>query len=128
MVSVFIAKIIGPCYLIIAIGMLVNRKFYQKVMDDFCKDASTVFLSGLLAFVVGLLIVLAHNVWIAGWPVIVTIFGWGGLLKGAWLIVFPDNVATFMRMYQRNKVLLTAHSVVALILGVVLTLFGYFLA
>ncbi|MDD5618767.1 MAG: hypothetical protein PHG69_06725 [Candidatus Omnitrophica bacterium] len=124
--SVFIAKIIGPCYLILSIGMMANRKFYQKVMEDFYKNATLVFFGGLLALVVGLLIVLSHNVWAANWTVIITIFGWGGLIKGAWLIVFPNSIPKVMRVYKKNKNLLMMHSAVVFILGAVLTIFGYF--
>ncbi|MBN1405682.1 MAG: hypothetical protein JW946_04115 [Candidatus Omnitrophica bacterium] len=126
--SVFIAKLIGPCYLIIAIGMMMNMGFYQKVMEDFCKNSALVLFSGLFALIAGLLIVLSHNVWASNWTVIITIFGWGGLIKGVWLIAFPNTVSKFMHVYQTNKALLIVHPAVALALGAVFTIFGYFKA
>jgi len=44
--SVFIARIFGLCYLIIGAGFVFNRKAFQRVMDDFCKNAALVFLAG----------------------------------------------------------------------------------
>lgn len=124
--SMLIARIIGPCYIIIALGMMFNRKFYQKVMDDFCKNTALLLYGGLLALVIGILIVLSHNVWAANWTVIITIFGWLGIIKGVWMLVFPETVSGFMRSYQENPSLLVVHSVIALVLGIVLTIPGYF--
>ena len=124
--SVFLAQIFGPCFLIVAVGIMFNRKFYQKVMEDFCKNAAMVYLGGVLALVIGLLVVLSHNLWVARWPVIITIYGWGGLIKGSWLIAFPHSVARFVRAYQRHPALLVGHSVIVLAFGAALTFFGYF--
>lgn len=123
---VFIARIIGPVYIILAAGIMLNPKFYQKVMEDFCKNATLVFWSGLLALIIGFLILLSHNAWVANWTVIITIFGWGGIIKGIWLIIFPNSVSQFMQAYQKNKSLLVIHSFVALALGICMTIFGYF--
>ena len=123
---VFIARIIGPVYIILAAGLMLNPKFYQKVMEDFSKNAALVFWSGLLALMIGFLIVLSYNVWAANWKVMITIFGWGGIIKGIWLTVFPNRVSKYMQLYQKNKNLLMVHSLVALALGICMTIFGYF--
>jgi hypothetical protein len=123
---VFIARIFGLCYLIIGAGFMFNRKAFQRVMDDFCKNAALVFYGGILALVIGVVIILIHNVWVANWTVIITIIGWAGLIKGIWIIVFPNTVSKFMQAYQKNENLLMVHSVVVLIFGAVLTFFGFF--
>ncbi len=124
--SIFIAQIFGLCYLIIGAGLLFNRKTFQRIMDDFCKNASLVFYGGLLALVTGVVIILTHNVWVANWTAIITIIGWLALIKGIWIIVFPNTVSKFMQAYQKNENLLMVHSIFALLLGVVLTFFGFF--
>lgn len=124
--SVFIARIFGLCYLVVGAGLLLNRKAFQRVMEDFCKNAALVLYGGLFALVVGVVIILKHNIWAANWTVMITIIGWAALIKGIWIIVFPDTVSKFMQFYQKNQNLLMAHSVVALIFGAVLTFFGFF--
>ena len=124
--SVFIARIFGLCYLILGVGLLFNRKVFQRVMEDFYKNAALVFFSGMSALVVGVVIILTHNVWVANWTVIITIIGWLAFIKGIWIIVFPNTVSRFMQAYQKNKSLLTVHSIFALIFGVVLAFFGFF--
>ena len=79
--SIFLAKLLGPYCIIVAVGILFNRKIYQKLMEDFCKSTALIYMGGVLALFFGLLIVLFHNVWVGGWPVVITVFGWLGLLK-----------------------------------------------
>ena len=124
--SVFIARIFGLCYLLVGAGFLFNRKAFKQVMADFCKNAALVFYGGILALVIGVVIILTHNVWVANWTVIITIIGWLALIKGIWIIVFPNTVSKFMQAYQKNENLLMVHSIGALIFGAVLTFFGFF--
>jgi uncharacterized membrane protein len=123
--SVFIAKIFGLCYLILGIGLLANRKTFKRIIEDFCKNEALVLYGGLIAFVVGVVIILTHNVWAANWTIIITLIGWAGLIKGIWMIVFPDSVHKLMKIYQNNENVLLIHAMLALMLGAVLTFFGF---
>lgn len=124
-ISVFIARIFGLCYLVLGTGLLANRKAFHRIMEDFSKNAALVFFSGLFALIVGVVIVLTHNIWVANWTVLVTIIGWGGLIKGVWMLVFPDSVSGFMKAYLENENLVVVHSIAALIFGIVLSFFGF---
>ena len=123
--SVFIARIFGAVYLVIAIGMLLNGKFYQKVMEDFPKNTALVLFSGMFALIIGIVIVTVHNIWAANWTVIITIIGWMGVLKGSWFIIFPETLSKFMQIYKKNPDSLKLHSITALVLGAFLTFAGY---
>ena len=123
--TMFLAKILGPYMVIVAIGIMLNLKYYQGMMEDFFKNKALIYLGGVLALIIGFLIVLSHNVWEASWVAIITIFGWGGLIKGVWLIVFPNSVGKLTKAYQRKPALLKIHLLVILALGVFLTIKGY---
>jgi len=124
--SVFIAKIFGLCYLIIGISFILNRKILQQVIEEFSKSVAALFYGGIVALVVGIVIILTHNVWVANWRVIITIIGWLGLIKGIWITVFPDSAAKLMKLYQGNERLLTFQAVFVLVFGITLTYFGFF--
>ena len=124
--SIFIARIFGLCYLIIGAGFIFNRKAFQQVMEDFCKNTAMVFLAGIFSLVIGVVIILTHNSWVANWTVMITIIGWLGFIKGIWIIVFPNTVSKFMQAYQKNESLIIVQSIGAFIFGIVLTFFGFF--
>ncbi len=123
--SIFFAKLLGPYFVIVAIGILFNLKTYQRMFEDFCKNVALIYLGGVLALWFGLVVVLLHNVWVANWTVIITIFGWAGLIKGAWLIILPNMVARFTGAYQKKTLALTVHLFIILALGIFLVVKGY---
>jgi len=124
--SLFIARIFGLCYLVIGIGFLVNRKTFQQIIVDFCKNTALMFLAGLLALVVGTIIILSHNVWVANWTVIITIIGWLGFIKGVLILVFPATAVKLTQLCHKNENFFLVRGIVVLILGAVLTYLGFF--
>ncbi len=127
-ISVFFARLLGPYCIIVAAGILFNLKTYQKVMEDFCKNFALLYLGGILALLFGFLVVLFHNVWAANWTVIITIFGWLGLIKGAWLIILPNTAAKLTEAYKKNTAILVVHLFIVAAIGIFLTVMGYFVA
>lgn len=126
MTSVFLARLLGPYCIIIAIGVLFNRKTYYKVMEDFFKNAAVVYIGGILALLFGLLVVMVHNIWITDWAVLITIFGWSGIIKGTLIIIFPNVLSRFTEIYKNKPALLMFNLLLVLAIGAVLTFFGYF--
>ncbi len=84
--SVFIAKILGLCYLVLGAALLLNKGLIEKVMEDFCKNAALLFIMGVFTLVLGIVMILVHNIWVANWTVIITIIGWIAFIKGIWFI------------------------------------------
>ena len=123
--SIFLAKLIGPLALALGFGVLFNREAVRAVLDEFIRNRAILFLAGLITFPAGLAIVLTHNVWVADWPVIVTIVGWLTMFSGAMRIVAPEGAIRYgRRAYERPGGALFG-AVVWLALGAVLTFFGY---
>jgi hypothetical protein len=53
------------------------------------KGQAGVLLIALLSLVTGSLLVAFHNIW-TGIPIVLTIFGWAQLAKGAGYLLFPE--------------------------------------
>ena len=95
--SVFFAQVIG-CYLfLMSLAMLVHQQRFKRIMHEFLGNSALVMVSGWLTLVLGLIIVVSHNVWVGEWPVVITIVGWIALLQGLMRIFFPD---TFVKMMK----------------------------
>ncbi|MEX1152345.1 hypothetical protein [Parvibaculum sp.] len=124
--SIFLAQLIGPTLLVMGIGMIVNRAAYRAMAQEFIDSRALIFIAGLLAFVPGLAIVLTHNVWVAGWPVIVTVFGWIALLAGIFRLLFPQEVTRLGTRMLANPAAFTAGGAGTILLGAILSFYGYF--
>ena len=124
--SILIAKLIGPVVLVAAIAMLANTKDLQEMARGFMEDRPLIYISGILAMLAGLAIVNNHNVWVANWPVIITIFGWASLIGGVIRIALPSVVRSVGgAMLERPAVIRVAGGFWMLI-GVWLSYVGYF--
>lgn len=123
--SIFIAKILGMMYIVVALGLLLNRPYYQKALDEMIKDSGVMYISGYIGVVLGTVLILLHNTWAANWTTIISIFAWIIFAKGAWILLSPTSMGTFSKKILNNNGLFTAAAVVALLLGGVLTYFGF---
>ncbi len=123
--SVVLAKLLGPYCLIVALGVLLNLKTYQKVMEDCLKNSAIFYLAGLFSLIFGLLIIQFHNVWMFDWPIMITLMGWLGVVKGVWLIAFPKTISRTVGFYLKNPFSLVMSLIAALVIGSALTMFGY---
>ncbi len=82
--SKYIAGLLGPAIVAITISETVNVHIWAG------NTAAGVYLNGGLLFIAGLAIVRAHNLWVRGWPVLVTLSGWGIMLLGLFRMFFPE--------------------------------------
>ena len=97
--DIWIAKLLGPIILVLSIPMILTPCRLHEITRQFLADRPLVLISGVLAMAAGLAIVNTHNVWLLGWPLIVTVFGWALVISGAVRIVAPtlvDEVGTAM--------------------------------
>jgi len=120
--TLFVAQVVAVVYLSVGVGILVDKKYYAKLMDGFMKDATAMYLGGFIALVAGFALVTFHNDWVKSWEVLVTIIGWLALVKGVMLLAFPTT------MVKMTKSMLSAKNlnVMALIVVALGLVFGYF--
>jgi hypothetical protein len=69
--------------------------------------------------------VLAHNVWAADWRIVITILGWLALIGGAFRILFPQEVTRIGTRMIANPNTMLIGGVVTLVLGAILSFYGY---
>jgi hypothetical protein len=123
--SIIFAKIMGPLFLIIGAGIFINLEHYRRMVADFGASPLSIYMAGTTALLLGLLTVTFHNDWEWRWPVIITVLGWASLIKGAVRVALPKLVADRAARYARNTNILMLTAIVVLVLGGVLTYFGY---
>lgn len=87
--SVFLARFLGVWLILTGLFYLTQKDFIRKVAKDLYGNGAVLVFSGMFNLVIGLLIVLSHNVWVAGWEVVVTIIGWFLLIRGIVRLFFP---------------------------------------
>jgi len=123
--SRYLAKLIGPLFLAIGAGMLLNGQIYTTMAEQYFANYALIYVSGLFGLTVGIMVVIAHNVWTANWRIIITLFGWMLVVGGALRVVYPQ----FIQRFGGTVIHLAAVPIVGgafvIVLGLVLCNFGY---
>jgi hypothetical protein len=123
--SIVLARIIGPLLIIVSVSILLNVKTYQRMYTEYIKSPALMYLAGTYALLLGLLMIQFHNLWIKGWPVIITILAWLSVTKGVAILLFPNGITRLSKPYTSSRTPLTVNAAVILILGLVLGYVGY---
>ena len=119
--SLFLAKLIGPIFVIVGTGLLLNGDRYRAVVDEVMSSHTLLYIFGAVALTGGLAIVLTHNVWGRDWPVTITIVGWLMIVRGSLRIIIPQQVEDLARK------MVAGWPEVLLISGVLVITLGAFL-
>ena len=123
--SILIAKTAALAYLSIGVGILLNGSYYKRGFEKIVDNFGILFISGIMALVVGYMIVLYHNIWEKDWRLLITLFGYAALIKGMMLLAFPSMLSLYKPLLKLPNIdkLIAA---LALLLGGVLAYFGFY--
>jgi hypothetical protein len=86
----FLAQFFGLTLAIFAGILVLQPGMIRAVVREFGVSPMVTLLYGIASIMGGLGIVISHNVWVADWPVLVTLIGWSALLKGIVTMVAPE--------------------------------------
>jgi hypothetical protein len=90
--SRYLAGLIGPVMLALAATLLVNRAILPALVETVARDYALIMITGVIALVAGLAILMSHRVW-RGWPLIISVLGVLAAVGGLLRLVFPAEVA-----------------------------------
>jgi hypothetical protein len=121
--SIFFVKFYGYFFFLFA-GALLISKDGREVMIQASKEKSHVMFTGMLSLIIGLPVIILHNIWTFDVLGLVTFIGWMSVIKGVVRIAFPNFVVQKMKNYKNteSKVWL----IVAVLIGAGLMYCGYY--
>lgn len=123
--TIFLATVIGWYMVIFGLLVLVKHDYVKTAMTDVLSQPGLYFVLAILTLILGLLIVVSHNLWTTGWPVAVTIFGWALLIGGLIRLLFADAVQNMGKRCLKIPMKMNVMGVLFLIFGVYLLLHVY---
>jgi len=123
-ISIFLARLIGPVMALVGVSVLANEAAFRKLAQEFLHSPALIFLSGMILMPAGLAVVLSHNVWVANWPVIITLLGWIAVISGAVRVFAPDRATKLGKKVLSYNFTMAA-AAFWVIVGVALCYFGF---
>ncbi len=121
--SNYLAELWGISLVVVCLSLLIKTKYLRRLFASL-EDSNNLFCWGLCSLVIGIASVLGHNIWVNNWRVVVTIFGWMGLIKGLTLLFTPELTVKWVKKME-NASFLPFALVAGVFIGLILTYFGF---
>ena len=118
-VSLAIAQVLGVFFLFAGVSMLLNSKATAAALQATADNRGILWIWGMIALLIGAVIVVLNNTWTSGLPLFITILGWLALLKGAYIFLFPTSAAALYKSVSKGGFLIAA-GLVSTVLGILL--------
>jgi hypothetical protein len=123
--SIIIARLIGPLFSVIGIGMLINTETYRQIGQQFLSTYAIIYLSGIIILLMGLMILNVHNRWTRDWRSAITAVGYILTIAGCWRLIAPQFVPFVGGAILGNSNFFVGCGAVLVTLGGFLTYKGY---
>lgn len=122
--SILLAKAIGLLLMLVALALLVNRKNVDLLFRVY-SHPEAVFLTGILDIVLGIVLVLNHNIWTFDFQGIITAIGWILLVRGVGRILFPSRIIKMLAKFKKMRAIIEPLLVVVFLVGAYLAYVGF---
>lgn len=116
-ITLFLAQAIGIYFLVMGVALVVRNKELPRLINSFFDNEAMSFLVGFFALVVGLLIVLSHNIWESGVAWLVTLVGWVALVKGVMYLIVPKTVEKIAKKMMVKSSALIWYGIALILVG-----------
>lgn len=124
--TLFLAQAIGLYLVIVAIVMLARAGYYRDLLTHVKVGSSAIVVAATLGLILGILLVLVHNLWIWQSEVLITLVAWCVLIKSVLWLSFPEFMVDLThKVYAGWGYYVIA--IIAGIIGVVLMAHGFYL-
>ena len=116
-----LAILAGSAFLVVGLSLFTNP-YVSTAMNDLVNNQGLLWVTGLVTFVMGTVMLALYNTWSKSWRVLVTIIGWLAVIKGAVLMLFPQVMKLYVNFLSNTT--LTLSGIYAIVLGGVFLFLG----
>jgi hypothetical protein len=122
--TIQLARIYGVVAFTAALAALLSPKRMGLIIADFETAPALVFMSALFALILGLVMVMIHNLWTDIAAILVSLFGWIVLIKGILLLAAPEGLLRFAAASASSPARIRLWGVAALVLAAIFLIIG----
>jgi hypothetical protein len=79
--TVLVATLLAPVFVLVTLTMFINPDWVGKIAKEYSKSALAAYILAVIQVVYGTIIINYHNIWAWDWSLLITILGWGAMIK-----------------------------------------------
>jgi hypothetical protein len=123
-ITLVLAQVLGITFAVLGLSMLFNKNNTILAVEEMVQSKSFMWIGGLIALMIGAVIIALNNVWSSNLHLLISLIGWLALIKGAFLLFLPNSAASFYRKVNKGNIFVLA-GLVVFILGLLLLYKGF---
>lgn len=123
-ISIFLTQAFGLYFVIAGVAMLIKPRCIEDLMETFSNSRGLVVLMGFFILIIGIPLILVHNIWDGSWRVLITVFAWLTFFKGLTWVLVPESIGTWGKLLN-NSGLVKGLLGLVVILGLYLLYIGF---
>lgn len=123
--SRFLAKVMGIYFVTVSLAMLTKTQLFEMNIQTFVNNGPVMLMSGFFTLILGIMLVVSHQVWEWSWRLIITLLGWLTFLKGSVILFNPQLIVTMSTTFITNSTAIYAAICFDGILGLLLIYCGF---
>lgn len=120
MVTMFLANVIGWYFIIMGLLLLLKSEYIQTVVADILAQPGLYFLWALSTLLIGLMMVITHNLWVSGWALIITLIAWFTLISGLLRLFAAEMAHSMAHSFIKSLNSIKITGLILLIIGIFL--------
>ncbi|MGD9152132.1 MAG: hypothetical protein PVG30_00525 [Gammaproteobacteria bacterium] len=124
--SIFLARVFGLYLIIGCLAVLFRFQHIQTAYDELVASKANVLLIALLSLIIGILIVVAHSVFVWDWRLLITLIGYLVFVKGIMLLFCPECAMKLKVAIMSNRSAYYIMIIIFLLIGLFLGYKGFF--
>lgn len=124
--SIFLAKVMGIYFIIVSLAFLLNKKKLIEAIPELMENYALRLVLYIFTLILGILLIVSHNIWELNWTVVITIIAWLVFIKGALNLLFPHFLNKLAEPWLRSEPLIISSIILNLLIGIFLFYYGYF--
>jgi hypothetical protein len=123
--SIFFAQAFGLYFVLVGLSMF-RVEYVQKAVVSISENSALRYVAGLFTVVLGIVLVLSHNIWNGElYQILITAFSWSALLKGSLYLVASESMFTSLVGALNKKEVYFGGGAVSLVLGIWFLTIGF---
>ena len=115
-----LALFLGLYCVAAGIGLVADWKSFTKIIDELQEYSILGFFAGIITFTLGAVIVTLHNSWTDPLSIIVSLFGWGALIEGFFLLALRRPFLRLVSFFPLTVKTMIPYGIFAILLGLVM--------
>ena len=102
--TLFLTRVFGLYLSIVGVLLLFAKERVGERITQLLESPETRFFSAVVTLMIGILLIVSHNVWTMNWVVLITILSWWVLVKGLLRLFVPEIDRHWTHGFLQNRV------------------------